>query len=152
MSEKRKYRQFTPDQKAEIVLAGPRGDRTVRDVCCEYDIAETLYYQWRDKLLGRQGRAGQPADQDPRAHRDRRAPETGRRPGRSLGKKTYELEIAGNSRGTGRERPGVQVPRRGRHRAPTSCGGPRRRVLAAEPVPPDQPAPARRWSGSGPTR
>jgi hypothetical protein len=27
MSEKRKYRQFTPDQKAEIVLAGLRGDR-----------------------------------------------------------------------------------------------------------------------------
>lgn len=31
MSEKRKYRQFTPEQKAEIVLAGLRGDRGVRD-------------------------------------------------------------------------------------------------------------------------
>ncbi|NHC47645.1 transposase [Motilibacter aurantiacus] len=51
MSEKRKYRVFTPDQKAEIVLAGLRGDRTVRDVCREYEIAETLYYQWRDRLL-----------------------------------------------------------------------------------------------------
>ena len=47
MSEKRKYRQFTPGQKAEIVLAGLRGDRSVRDVCREYEIAETLYYQWR---------------------------------------------------------------------------------------------------------
>ncbi len=45
MSEKRKYRQFTPEQKAEIVLAGLRGDRSVRDVCREYEIAETLYYQ-----------------------------------------------------------------------------------------------------------
>ncbi len=26
MSEKRKYRQFTPEQKAEILLAGLRGD------------------------------------------------------------------------------------------------------------------------------
>ena len=52
MSEKRKYRTFTPDQKAEIVLAGLRGDRTVRDICREYEIAETLYYQWRERLPG----------------------------------------------------------------------------------------------------
>jgi len=32
VSETRKYRQFSPDQKAEIVLAGLRGDRAVRDV------------------------------------------------------------------------------------------------------------------------
>lgn len=51
MSEKRKHRTFTPEQKAEIVLAGLRGDRSVRDVCREYEIAETLYYQWRDRLL-----------------------------------------------------------------------------------------------------
>ncbi|NHC16273.1 transposase, partial [Motilibacter deserti] len=51
MSEKRKYRVFTPEQRAETVLAGLRGDRSVRDVCREYEIAETLYYQWRDRLL-----------------------------------------------------------------------------------------------------
>lgn len=51
MSEKRKYRCFTPEQRAEIVLAGLRGDRTVRGICREYEIAETLYYQWRDRLL-----------------------------------------------------------------------------------------------------
>lgn len=33
------------------MLAGLRGDRTVRDVCREYEIAKTLYYQWRDRLL-----------------------------------------------------------------------------------------------------
>ncbi len=42
MSEKRKYRQFTPEQKTEVVLAGLRGDRSVRDVCREYEISETL--------------------------------------------------------------------------------------------------------------
>src|SRR6266508_4016844 len=51
LSEQRTYRQFTPEQKAEIVLAGLRGDRSVRDVCREYQIAETLYYQWRERLL-----------------------------------------------------------------------------------------------------
>jgi transposase-like protein len=33
------------------VLTGLRGDRTVRDICREHEIAETLYYQWRDRLL-----------------------------------------------------------------------------------------------------
>ena len=51
LSEQRKYRQFTPEQKTEIVLAGLRGDRSVREVCREYQIAETLYYQWRERLL-----------------------------------------------------------------------------------------------------
>ena len=38
MSEKKKkYRTFTPDQKLEIVLAGLRGDRSVRDVCREHE-------------------------------------------------------------------------------------------------------------------
>ena len=56
MSEKGKYRQFTVEQKSEIVLAGLRGDRSVRDVCRAYEISETLYYSWRDKLLeGRRG-------------------------------------------------------------------------------------------------
>jgi hypothetical protein len=31
MSDSRKYRTFTPEQKLEIVLAGLRGERTVRD-------------------------------------------------------------------------------------------------------------------------
>ena len=48
MSEKRKYRTFTPEQKTEIVLAGLRGNRSVRDVCRKYEISEALIYQWRD--------------------------------------------------------------------------------------------------------
>jgi transposase-like protein len=51
VSEKRKYRTFTPEQKLEIVLAGLHSDRSVRDACREYGIAETLYYEWRDRLL-----------------------------------------------------------------------------------------------------
>ena len=51
MSESRKYRKFTVQQKLEIVLAGLRGDRSIKDVCREHQIAETLYYTWREKLL-----------------------------------------------------------------------------------------------------
>ena len=97
MSEQRKYRQFTPEQKAEIVLAGLRGDRSVRDVCREYEIAETLYYQWRERLLeGGKAGVGQPAGEDRRA----RPSWTGSSAGSAsssgrLGRKTYELEVAG---------------------------------------------------------
>ncbi len=54
------YRKFTAQQKLEIVLAGLRGDKSVRDVCREHEIAETLYYSWRDKLL-EGGKASSPA-------------------------------------------------------------------------------------------
>ena len=57
MSEQRKYRSWTAQQKIEIVLAGLRGDRTVKEVCREHEIAETLCYGWREKLLeGGRGR------------------------------------------------------------------------------------------------
>jgi hypothetical protein len=38
LSEQRKYRSWTAQQKLEIVLAGMRGDRSVRDVCRELAI------------------------------------------------------------------------------------------------------------------
>ncbi len=96
MSEKRKYRQFTVEQKAEIVLAGLRGDRSVRDVCREYEIAETLYYSWRDKLLegGKAALANpqvQAADRSEIAELKRKVAALER----SLGRKTYELDVAG---------------------------------------------------------
>lgn len=98
MSEKRKYRTFTPNQKAEIVLAGLRGDRTVRDICREYEIAETLYYQWRDRLLGG-GKAAlaTPRDKgvDPTAVELKAAKKRISQLERALGRKTYELEVAG---------------------------------------------------------
>src|SRR5512132_4120384 len=51
LSEQRKYRSWTAQQKIEIVLAGLRGDRSVKDVCREHEISDTLFYSWRDKLL-----------------------------------------------------------------------------------------------------
>ena len=51
MTEKRKYRTFTPEQKLAIVLAGLRGDKSVKELCRDHQISETLYYSWRDQLL-----------------------------------------------------------------------------------------------------
>ena len=92
MSEQRKYRSWTAQQKIEIVLAGLRGDRAVKDVCREHAISETLYYSWREKLLegGREALAGKDERQCERELR-RRVAELER----ALGRKTYELEIAG---------------------------------------------------------
>ena len=51
MSEKKQRRSWTPDEKTEIVLAGLRSDRSVRDVCREHEISEAQFYSWRDRLL-----------------------------------------------------------------------------------------------------
>jgi transposase len=76
------------------VLAGLRGDRTVKDVCREHEIAETLYYDWRDKLLegGKLALAGKDERQGER-ELQRRVRELER----ALGRKTYELEVAGEA-------------------------------------------------------
>ena len=94
MSEQRKYRSWTAKQKLEIVLAGLKGDRSVRDVCREHGIAETLYYGWRDKLL--EGGLAELAGKEERKGEK----ELRRRISqleRALGRKTYELEIAGEA-------------------------------------------------------
>jgi transposase len=94
MSEQRKYRTFTAQQKIEIVLAGLRGDRSIKEVCREHEIAEALYYSWRDKLLegGRTALAGK-EERSGEKELKRRVRELER----TLGRKTYELEIAGEA-------------------------------------------------------
>ena len=94
MSEAKKYRTWTAQQKIEIVLAGLRGDRSVREVCRDHEIAETLYYTWRDKLL--EGGAAALAGKEERTgEKDLRR--RIRELERALGRKTYELEIAGEA-------------------------------------------------------
>jgi len=94
MSEPRKYRKFTAQQKIEIVLAGLRGDRSVKEVCREHEIAETLYYTWREKLLegGREALAGKEERTG-----ERELKKKIRELERALGRKVYELEIAGEA-------------------------------------------------------
>jgi transposase len=94
LSERRKYRSWTAKQKVEIVLAGMRGDRSVKEVCREHEISETLYYSWREKLLegGREALAGKEERSGERELRRKI-----RELERALGRKTYELEIAGEA-------------------------------------------------------
>ncbi len=93
LSEQRKYRSWTAQQKLEIVLAGLRGDRTVKEICREHAISETLYYGWRDQLLeaGRERFAGKERNGEKELRRKVAQLE------RALGRKTYELEIAGEA-------------------------------------------------------
>jgi transposase len=94
LSEQRKYRTFTAQQKIEIVLAGLRGDRPVKEVCREHQIAETLYYAWREKLLegGKVALAGKEERSGEKQYKRKIAELE-----RALGRKTYELEIAGEA-------------------------------------------------------
>lgn len=45
-----KYRKWNAKTKGAIVLEGLKG-KSVSDICLEYQISQTQYYRWRDKLL-----------------------------------------------------------------------------------------------------
>lgn len=46
-----KKRQWTNQQKAQIVLEGLSGQIEVSKLCNKYEIAQTQYYKWRDQFL-----------------------------------------------------------------------------------------------------
>jgi len=94
LSEQRKYRSWTAEQKIASVLAGVRGGRSVKEGGREHQISDTLFYSWRDKLLegGRAALAGK-EDRDGERELRRKIRELER----ALGRKTYELEIAGEA-------------------------------------------------------
>jgi transposase len=95
LSEIRKtkqYRKFTAQQKLELCVASFRGDRSIAEICRENDISEVLLRRWREQLLeaGCERLAGKPERTLVTEQRKQIA-----RLERALGKKTYELEIAG---------------------------------------------------------
>ncbi len=51
LSETRKYRKFSAQQKSELVLASLRGRMTIAEICREHDISETLLRRWREQFL-----------------------------------------------------------------------------------------------------
>ena len=94
LSEQRKYRSWTAQQKLEIVLAGLRGDRIGEGgLPRARDLGHALLL-WRDKLLegGREALAGKEERSGERELRRKI-----RELERALGRKTYELEIAGEA-------------------------------------------------------
>src|SRR5829696_5151510 len=85
LSETRKYRKFTPQQKLELVMASWRGERSIAELCREHDISESLLRRWRDQVL----EAG--AERFAAGEQRKKIAELER----ALGRKTHELEIAG---------------------------------------------------------
>ena len=46
-----KKRQWTNQQKTQIVLEGLSGQIEVSKLCNKYQIGQTQYYKWRDQFL-----------------------------------------------------------------------------------------------------
>jgi len=92
LSETRKYRKFSPQQKLELVMASWRGERSIAELCREHDISESLLRRWREQALEagmERFAAGEQRSQGAEQRKTIAELE------RALGRKTYELEIAG---------------------------------------------------------
>ncbi len=94
---KRQYRKFTPQQKLELVMASWRGEKPLAELCREHDISESLLRRWREQLLDAGMERFAAGEQRTEASELRRKIAQLER---ALGRKTYELEVAGElSRG-----------------------------------------------------
>ena len=92
MSDSRKYRKFTAQQKTEIVLASLRGPKSMAELCREHDIADSLLRKWREQFLAAGAERLQGRQERTEADELRR--QIGRLE-RALGRKTLEVEVAG---------------------------------------------------------
>ncbi len=89
---KRQYRKFSPQQKLELVMASWRGEKSIAELCREHDISESLLRRWREQLLDagmERFAAGEQRTEAAELKRKVAQLE------RALGRKTYELEVAG---------------------------------------------------------
>lgn len=63
-----KSRQFTAEQKLQIVLSGLRGEASVADLCQRHGITEVIYQNWQKAFLdgarGQLDEAGPPRDNE----------------------------------------------------------------------------------------
>ena len=91
MSETKKYRKFTAQQKTEIVLASRRGPKTMAELCREHDIADSLLRKWREQFLAAGAERLQARSERTEADELRR--QIAKRA--ALGRKTLEVEVAG---------------------------------------------------------
>jgi transposase len=93
LSETRRYRKFTAQQKLELVMASLRGERSIAELCREHQISESLLRRWRDVALEAAGeRLAGTQERSVQSEQRRRIAELER----ALGRKTYEAEILGN--------------------------------------------------------
>ena len=46
-----KYRSFTAEFKAQVVMSVLTGDRTVAEICRLHQLSDTVFYRWKAELL-----------------------------------------------------------------------------------------------------
>jgi len=46
-----KRRQWTPQQKLEVVLEGLKNTCSLAELCNRYQITQSQYYSWKDRLF-----------------------------------------------------------------------------------------------------
>jgi transposase len=92
MSDTRKYRKFAAQQKTEIVLASLRGPKSMAELCREHDIADSLLRKWREQFLAAGAERLEGKQEGTEADGLRRQIS---RLERALGRKTMEVEVAG---------------------------------------------------------
>jgi transposase len=92
LSETRRYRKFTAQQKSELVLASLRGQKTIAELCREHEISETLLRRWREQFLA--AGADRLSAKTERMEVDELRGQV-RALERALGRKTLEVEVAG---------------------------------------------------------
>ena len=92
MSETKRYRKFTAQQKTEIVLASLRGPKTMTDLCREHEIADSLLRKWREQFLA--AGAERLSGKIERTEADELRRQVARLE-RALGRKTMEVGVAG---------------------------------------------------------
>jgi transposase len=92
MSDTRKYRKFTAQQKTELVLASLRGPKSIAELCREHEISESLLRKWREQFLA--AGAERLSGKSERTEADELRRQVSRLE-RALGRKTMEVEIAG---------------------------------------------------------
>ena len=92
LSETKKYRRFTAAQKTEIVLASLRANKTMTELCREHDIADSLLRKWREQFLA--AGAERLSGKTERTEADELRRQISRLE-RALGRKTMEVEVAG---------------------------------------------------------
>lgn len=92
LSETKRYRKFTAQQKTEIVLASLRGNKTMAELCREHEIADSLLRKWREQFLaaGAERLSGKAERTEVDELRSRVS-----KLERALGRKTMEVEVAG---------------------------------------------------------
>lgn len=85
-----KRRNWSPEEKMAIVLAGLKGEITLAEICRRHGIHQAQYYKWRDKFLasGKEGLSNNGKNSNVKALEDRL-----RQYERIIGKQKIELEI-----------------------------------------------------------